>query len=87
MTGSLKLAKGADIASATATDLGAATGNYVDITGSVTITSFTTATAGTQVKVRFVASLTLTHNATTLILPTGASIVTAADDTAEFVSL
>ena len=87
LTGRLEQAKGTDIASATATPLGTATGNYVDITWVTTITSFTTATAGTQIKVRFVGALILTHNATSLILPTGANITTIANDTAEFVSL
>jgi len=86
-TGQVKLAKGADIASASTVDLWAATGNYVDITWVVTITSLGTATAWTQVKARFVDALILTHNATSLILPTGANITTVANDTAEFVSL
>lgn len=83
----LNEAKGADIASATTTDIGAATGNFVDVTGTTTITGLGTVQAGTQRKVRFTGALTLTHNATSLILPTGANITTAAGDCAEFVSL
>jgi len=86
-TGQVKLAKGADIASAAVVNLWAATGNFVDITWVITITSLWTTTAGTQVKVRFTGALLLTHNATSLILPTGANITTIANDTAEFVSL
>lgn len=79
--------KGADIASATTTNLAAATGDFVDITGTTTITGLGTATAGVERTVRFTGILTLTHNATSLILPGGANITTAAGDTAIFRSL
>lgn len=79
-------AKGADIASATTTDIGAATGNFVHITGTTTITGLGTIAAGAIRVVRFAGVLTLTHNATSLILPTGANITTAAGDTAIFIS-
>jgi hypothetical protein len=82
----VNMAKGTDIASATTTDIGAATGNYVQITGTVTITSLGTATAGIWRNVTFVGALILTYNATSLILPTSANITTAAGDTAIFVS-
>lgn len=87
MSGAINEYKGADIASAATTDIGAATGNYVDITGTTTITALGTIQAGTRRIVRFTGALTLTHNATSLILPTGANITTTAGDTAEFVSL
>lgn len=80
-------AKGADIASAGTTNIGAATGNYFDITGTTTITAFDTVQAGTERTARFTGILTLTHNATSLILPSGANITTAAGDVARFVSL
>lgn len=80
-------AKGADIASATSTAIGAATGEFVDVTGTTTITSFDTIAAGIVRTVRFTGALTLTHNATSLILPGGANITTAANDTAVFRSL
>lgn len=80
-------AQGANIASAATTDIGAATGNYVEVTGTVTITGLGTVQAGTRRIVRFTGILTLTHNATSLILPTGANITTAANDVAVFVSL
>lgn len=79
--------KGADIASATTTDLSVATGDYVDITGTTTITGFGTVAAGVMRTVRFTGALTLTHNATSLILPGAANITTAANDTAIFRSL
>jgi hypothetical protein len=78
--------KGADIASATTTDIGAATGIYVHVTGTTTITGLGTVAAGTLRVVRFAGALTLTHNATSLILPTGANITTAANDVAMFES-
>ena len=83
----INTAKGSDIASATTTDIGAATGNFVDITGTTTITGLGTVQAGTLRAVRFSGALTLTHNATSLILPGGANITTASGDTALFVSL
>jgi hypothetical protein len=80
-------AKGSDIASAATTNLGTATGEFVDVTGTTTITSFGTIAAGIVRTVRFTGALTLTHNATSLILPGGANITTAANDTAIFRSL
>lgn len=86
LTSALNEAKGADIASAATTDIGAATGNFVHVTGTTTITALGTVQAGTRRIVRFAGALTLTHNATSLILPTGANITTAANDVATFVS-
>jgi hypothetical protein len=86
LTSALDEAKGANIASAATTDIGAATGNLVHITGTVTITSLGTAQAGARRVVIFDGALILTHNATSLILPGGANITTAAGDSAVFVS-
>ena len=56
-------------------------GDFVHITGTTTITSFGTAPqAGATRTLIFDGALTLTHNATTLKLPGGASITTAAND-------
>ncbi len=79
-------AKGANIASATTTDIGAATGNLVHVTGVTTITGFGTVQAGTQRTVIFDGILTLTYDATVMILPGAADIVTAAGDSAIFES-
>ena len=78
--------QGADVASAGTTSLGE--GGYFNITGTTTITDidFATDKAGRKAWVKFAGALTLTHNASTLILPTGANITTAAGDTACFVS-
>lgn len=75
------------VASASTTDIGAASSDKVSITGTTTITSFGTATAGIERQGRFTASLTLTYNATSLILPGGGSIVTAAGDSFRAYSL
>lgn len=69
-----------DLASATTTDIGAENTNFLNITGTTTITSFGTNYNGPRF-LRFDGALTLTHNATTLILPGGANITTAAGDT------
>lgn len=86
-TSSINEAKGADIASSGTTNIGAATGNAIDVTGTTTITALGTVQAGTRRVVRFTGALTLTHNATSLILPGGANITTANGDTATFISL
>jgi hypothetical protein len=78
--------KGADIASASTTDLGAVGGSYHDITGTTTITSFGTVAAGIAKVIKFEGALTLTHNATSLILPGGANITTADGDAATVIS-
>lgn len=78
--------KGADIASAATTDIGAATGMFIHVTGTTTITALGTATAGITRLVTFDGALLLTYNATSLILPTSANITTVAGDSALFVS-
>ncbi|TPK70210.1 hypothetical protein FJ930_19785 [Mesorhizobium sp. B2-4-15] len=75
------------IASATTTDLSTATGTSVTITGTATITGFGTLPAGVLRHLTFAGAATLTHNATSLILPGAANIVTAAGDTATAQSL
>lgn len=79
--------QGADVASAATTNIGAATGRNVNVTGTTTITAFDTIAAGVERVVKFTGALTLTHNATSLILPGAANIVTAAGDEATFLSL
>lgn len=77
--------KGSDVASAGTVSLGE--GGFFHITGTTTITDidFATAKDGRWAWVIFDGALTLTHNATTLVLPGGANIVTAAGDRALFV--
>lgn len=78
--------KGADIASAATTDLGAVQGLFHDITGTTTITSFGTVAAGVWKVLKFEGALTLTHNAASLVLPGAANITTADGDIAIVVS-
>lgn len=78
--------KGADIASAATTDLGAVGGLSHDITGTATITSFGTVRAGILKILKFEGALTLTHNSTSLILPGAVNVTTADGDIGVFVS-
>jgi hypothetical protein len=77
---SKQLSMEATVASAATTDIGAAASYAVKITGTTTITSFGTDGQGPRF-IRFTGALTLTHNASSLILPGGANITTAAGDT------
>lgn len=76
-----------DVASASTCDIGAAATGIVRITGTTTITNFGTANAGVYRRGYFSGILTLTHNATSLIIPGGANITTAANDRFEALSL
>ena len=76
--------KGADVASAAALPI-LTDGNYFDVTGTTTVTSINTLGIGTVIKLHFDGTLTLTHHATNLILPSGANVTTAAGDEFEFV--
>lgn len=69
------------VASATTCDIGATNSEQVVISGTTTITSFGTRTNRKRF-VRFTGALTLTHNATSLILLGGANRTTAAGDEA-----
>ncbi len=75
-----------DVASAATTAIGAASSAYVRITGTTTITAFDNVAAGLRRLVLFQNALTLTYNATSLILPGAANLVTQPGDVAEFVS-
>lgn len=86
LTSALNEAKFADIPSAATTNIGGAAGNYGHITGTATITALGTAQAGARRITIFDGILQLTHNATSMILITGANITTAAGDAAEWES-
>lgn len=81
MTGLLKLAAGANIASAATVNLSTATGNTVHVTGTTAITAWTM-TSGQIMDVIFDGILTLTHHTTTCNIPGGLNITTAANDRA-----
>ena len=78
--------KGANIASGATVDLSAATGNIIDVThsaGTTAISAFGTLSAGIWKLVRFSVTggtLTITHNATSMILPSAANITVANND-------
>lgn len=78
-----------DVASTASPAIFAALGNSMNITGTTTITGFdgNAAQAGSVRRVTFTGALTLTHNATSLILPSAANITTAAGDVAFFEAL
>ncbi len=78
--------KGTDIASAATTNIGAATGRNVTVTGTTTITAFDNVAAGIERVVKFSGILTLTYSAA-ILLPGGKDITTLAGDHGTFVSL
>jgi hypothetical protein len=69
------------LASATTTDIGGQNSQFVEISGTTTITSLGTNYTGVRY-LRFTGVLTLTHNSTALNINGGVSIVTVAGDTA-----
>lgn len=75
------------IASAGTTDLGSKAAHALTVTGTTTITALGTIKAGTIKFLTFADALTLTHNATSLILQGASNIGTAAGDTAVVQSL
>ena len=75
------------IASASTVNIGAANAEYLAVSGTTTITAFDSVAAGVHRVLKFDGALTLTHNATSLILPGGTSITTAANDVGGFRSL
>jgi len=82
----VRWAKGADLTTATAGALTLGTdGNFFDVNMATAITSIVTQAVGTVVRLQFDQVLTLTYNATNLILPGNDDITTAAGDIAEFV--
>ena len=68
------------IASATTCDLGTKDATFLTVSGTTTITGLGTVSAGIYKFVRFSGALTLTHNATSLILLTAANRTTVAGD-------
>lgn len=76
--------KGPDVASAATITLN---DPYCDITGTTTITAIAERPLGDIRRVCFQGILTLTHNATSLILPGAANITTQVGDQAELISL
>lgn len=75
------------LASAATVAISAAAANTINISGTATISAFDIAASGVVRRLVFQAALTLTHNATSLILPGAANVTTHAGDVAVFVSL
>lgn len=73
------------IASATTTDLSTVTNDYIQVTGTTAITAFGTPRTGIRKILEFAGALTLTYNATSLIIPGAINITTAAGDICEVV--
>jgi len=80
----ISFSKGTDIASAAALVTGN-DGNYFDVTGTTGITSINAIGVGTILKLHFDDILTITHDATNLILDGGSDITTSAGDEMEFI--
>ena len=76
----------ATVVAAGTTDLSTATGNIVPISGNTTITGLGTVSAGIEKQLLFTGTPTIVHNATSNILPGGATIVAAAGDVARVIS-
>ncbi len=75
---------GANIASASTIDLGAATGDYAAVTGTTAIGSLGIANAGIERTVYFTGVLVLSVAGGLIVLPGGADITTAPGDVAVF---
>jgi hypothetical protein len=87
LSGAINEATPVTLASAATINIGAAAANTINISGTTTITAFDTITAGARRTLRFSGALTLTYDATKLILPRATNITTFAGDVADFVSL
>lgn len=87
MTGAFDEAVLVSMASSSTMAIGSAGSNNITVTGTNAITSFGTYAAGAKRTLTFSSALTLTHNATSLILPGNANITTAAGDVAVMQSL
>lgn len=78
----------ANIASGSTADLGSVSQTYLTVTGTTTITSFgSSAGVGVAKFLKFAGAVTVTHNATSLIIPGGANFTSAAGDQAVAVHL
>ncbi|MGL4961245.1 MAG: hypothetical protein ACRC67_08420 [Inquilinus sp.] len=68
-------------------DLATSTGDYIEITGAGTINAFGIMNAGIRKTLRFGANVTLTHNATSLIIPGATNLVVTAGSVVQLLSL
>ncbi len=87
LNGALNHANIVSLASSATPAIGSAAANTVTITGTTGITGFDSIASGAVRTLVFAGAVTLTHNTTSLILPKGADITTAAGDVLQFTSL
>ena len=87
LTSSLNEAQPVTLPSAVGVAIGAAGANSITITGNAVINGFDAIAPGATRRTTFTGNATLTYNATSMQLVTGASIVTAPGDWAEWISL
>ncbi len=84
--GRILLDKGGDLASGTTLTIGT-DGNFFDVTGTTTMTAFSTLQAGTVIFLQFDGAVLLVHHATKLILEGAVNRTTEAKDIYQFISL
>ena len=80
--------QGSTLTAASTVDLNSATGNYIHINGTppITINSFGTCPAGARFILMFETAITLTYNATSLIIPGGTNKTVVAGDCCMIIS-
>jgi hypothetical protein len=76
--------RGADITAASTLSLPAGGGYDFNVTGTTTITGISSAQGGRKVRLKFASSLTLTHNASSFVMPGATSVAVSPGDMAEF---
>ena len=87
LSGSLNHAPIVSLASSSTPAIGAAAANTITITGTTGITGFDSIASGVERTLIFAGVVALTHNAVSLILPSGLNITTAPGDVLKFTSL
>lgn len=80
--------QGSTLTAASTVDLNSATGNYIHINGTppITINSFGTCPAGARFVLMFETAVTMTYNATSLIIPGGTNKTVVAGDCCMIIS-
>lgn len=77
-----------DIVSASTMDIGSVAGDTMNVQlGNVTVDAFTAAPVGVRKTLILATTLNFTHNATSLIMPAGQTLLYAAGSSMEFISL
>lgn len=79
--------QGADMVAASTLDLSLSTGDVITVTGNTTITALGTMPAGVQKTLNFTGAPTLTHNATSLIIPGASNIALSSGNVVDVLSI